>query len=237
VNGRLMTGFVPAVARSITWRRVLTAWMLGFATLLVRSSQSIGSADLPSTMLASGLVITNLGALLVLLAALSADEAIRRGIRPWLAVAVPLVMASVGTALGQWYIRGWFHFYSGINRPGVPIDVQRTMMIYVAGDTLMFGGYAMLAFLNRRNAQRILEGIRGAELRRVQLEQQLTESRLAMTRAQIDPSALFESLGEIRGLYASAAPQADRKMDELIQRLQHSVTENVVAGKSRMSAR
>jgi hypothetical protein len=232
-----MTGFVPAVARSITWRRVLTAWMLGFATLLVRSSQSIGSADLPSTMLASGLVITNLGALLVLLAALSADEAIRRGIRPWLAVAVPLVMASVGTALGQWYIRGWFHFYSGINRPGVPIDVQRTMMIYVAGDTLMFGGYAMLAFLNRRNAQRILEGIRGAELRRVQLEQQLTESRLAMTRAQIDPSALFESLGEIRGLYASAAPQADRKMDELIQRLQHSVTENVVAGKSRMSAR
>jgi hypothetical protein len=211
--------------------------MLGFATLLVRSSQSIGSADLPSTMLASGLVITNLGALLVLLAALSADEAIRRGIRPWLAVAVPLVMASVGTALGQWYIRGWFHFYSGINRPGVPIDVQRTMMIYVAGDTLMFGGYAMLAFLNRRNAQRILEGIRGAELRRVQLEQQLTESRLAMTRAQIDPSALFESLGEIRGLYASAAPQADRKMDELIQRLQHSVTENVVAGKSRMSAR
>jgi hypothetical protein len=236
VNSRPTKGIVRAVARSVTWRRVLTAWLLGFVNFLVGSIESIGT-DPPSTFAASGLVITNLGALLVLLAALSADEAIQRGVRPWLAVVVPLVMASVFTALGQWYIRGWFHFYSGINRPGVPIEVQRTMMIYVACDTLMFGGYAMLAFLNRRNSQRILVGIRGAELRRVQLEQQLTESRLAMARAQIDPGALFESLGEIRSLYASAAPHADCKMDELIRRLQDSVTENVVAGESRISAR
>jgi hypothetical protein len=236
VNSRPITGFVRAVARSITWRRVLIAWLLGFVNLLLGSIESIGT-DVPSTFAASGLVITNLGALLVLLAALSADEAIQRGVRPWLAVVVPLVMASVSTAIGQWYIRGWLHLYSGINRPGVPIEVQRTMMIYVACDTLMFGGYAMLAFLNRRNSQRILVGIRGAELRRVQLEQQLTESRLATTRAQIDPSALFESLGEIRSLYASAAPHADRKMDELIQRLQDSVTGYVVAEESRMSAR
>jgi hypothetical protein len=236
VNSRRMTEFIRAVARSITWRRVITAWLLGFVMFLVRTLGFVGQ-DVPSTVPASGLVITNLMALLVLLAALSADEAIHRGVRPWLAVVVPLVLASVCTALGQWYIRAWFHFYSAINRPGVPIEVQRTMMIYVACDTLMFGGFAMLAFLNRRNGERILDGIRGAELRRVQLEQQLTESRLAMTRAQIDPSALFESLGEIRSLYASAAPHADRKMDELIQRLQDSVTDNAVAGESRMSAR
>jgi hypothetical protein len=102
---------------------------------------------------------------------------------------------------------------------------------------MVFGGIAMFAFLNHRSAQRILDVVRGAELRRVRLERQLTESRVAMTRAYIDPGALFESLGKIRTLYAESAPQADLRLDELIQHLQATVTKNIVAGDSRRAPR
>jgi hypothetical protein len=229
-------GFLGAVVRSVTWQRVLAAWLLGFALYLVRNFQNAGPTT-PSNFTVSGLIITNLGALLVLLAALSADQAIRREARPWRAYLVCLLAASILTAVGQWYIRGWFHLYTAVNQPGLPAAVQRTQMIFVACDVFMFGGFAMLAFLNRQSAQRILEGVRAAELRRLQLEQQLTDSSMAITLAHIDPGTLFESLGELRDLYARSAPQADLKMDELILRLQDAVTKNTVTGGIRMSPR
>jgi hypothetical protein len=229
-------GFLSALVRSVTWQRVLAAWLLGFALYLVRNFQNAAPTT-PSNFTASGLIITNLGALLVLLAALSADEAIRRGARPWLVYLVFLVAASILTAVGQWYIRAWLHLYTAVNQPGIPMPIQRTMMIFVACDVFMFGGFAMLAFLNRQSAQRILDGVRAAELRRLQLEQQLTESSMAITLAHIDPGTLFESLGEIRALYARSAPQADLKMDELIHRLQDAVTKNNLTGGIRMSPR
>jgi hypothetical protein len=236
LNRSRPVGFIRAVIASATWQRVLAAWSLGFALYLVRNIQNAGPAT-PSNFTVSGLIITNLGALLVLSAALTANEAIRRGARPWRAYLGCLLAASILTAVGQWYIRSWLHLYTAVNQPGVPEAVQRTQMIFVACDVFMFGGFAMLAFLNRQSAQRILDGVRGAELRRVQLEQQLTESRLAMTGSRIDPNLLFESLGEIRALYARSAPQADLEMDALIHRLQDTVTKNTFAGESRMSPR
>jgi hypothetical protein len=229
-------GFIREVTRAVTWQRALAAWLLGFALYLVRNFQNAGPTT-PLNFAVSGLVITNLGALLVLLAALTADVAIRRGARPWLAYLVCLLAASISTSVGQWHIRAWFHLYTSVNQPGLPMSIQRTMMIFVACDVFVFGGFAMLAFLNRQSAQRILDGVRAAELRRVQLEQQLTESRLAMTRAHIDPGTLLESLSGIRTLYALAAPHADLEMDELIRRLQDTVTRSTFSAESRMSPR
>jgi hypothetical protein len=88
----------------------------------------------------------------------------------------------------------------------------------------MFGGFAMLAYVNRRSAQRILEGVRQAELRRVQIEQRLTESRLATAQAQIDPHILSSSLTQVRDLYKQGSPDADLELDALIRRLQATVT-------------
>jgi sensor histidine kinase YesM len=78
--------------------------------------------------------------------------------------------------------------------------------------------------VNRRSAQRILEGVRGAELKRVQIERRLTESRLATAQAQIDPHILTRSLTEVRNLYKRGSPEADLELDALIQRLQATVT-------------
>jgi hypothetical protein len=77
----------------------------------------------------------------------------------------------------------------------------------------------MLAYHNRRRATQILEGIRAAELKHVELERHLIESRLATVQAAIDPGALFASLASIRNLYATSAPSADRELDRLIEDL------------------
>jgi hypothetical protein len=215
-------GFVRAVLAAMTWRAFLFAALLGLCVEASRYLKYINNE--PPNYLISGLVITQLGTLCVLLAVLAGDEAVRRGVNAWFAYWVALLTASIVTAIGQWYIRGWFHLFTVVNRPGVPLRVQYTMIIFVACDVLMFGGFAMLAYVNRRSAQRILEGVRQAELRRVQIEQRLTESRLATAQAQIDPHILSSSLTQVRDLYKQGSPDADLELDALIRRLQATVT-------------
>jgi len=222
-----MRGFVPAVVASMTWRAFLFANLIG---LCVQASRELKYFDnAPPNYMLSGLIITQLGALCVLLAVLAGDEAVRRGSSAWFAYTAALLIASIVTAFGQWYIRGWFHLYTVVNRPGVPVRVQYTMIIFVACDVLMFGGFAMLAYVNRRSAQRILEGVRSAELKRVQIERRLTESRLATAQAHIDPHILTRSLTEVRDLYKRGSPDADLELDALIQRLQATGTGSAAA--------
>ena len=215
-------GFVRAVMAAMTWRAFLFAALLGLCVEASRYIKFINNA--PPNYLLSGLVITQLGTLCVLLAVLAGDEAVRRGTSAWFAYTAALLTASIVTAFGQWYIRSWFHLFTVINRPGVPVRVQYTMIIFVACDVLMFGGFAMLAYVNRRTAQRILEGVRSAELKRVQIERRLTESRLATAQAHIDPHMLSRSLTAVRNLYKQGSPDADLELDALIQRLQATVT-------------
>ena len=69
----------------------------------------------------------------------------------------------------------------------------------------------------------------GAELRRVQLDQQLVQSRLATAEAQIDPQMLFSALAQIkRGLEASQ-PHAEKQMNELIQTLRAALASTAAA--------
>ena len=234
-SGLPRIGFAAAVLAELTWRRILMALALGLVLSVLRDAQN--SAHSPPNFALSSVVITVLGSQIVLLAALICDEAIKRGASDWLTYLVLLVAASILTTFGQWYVRGWLHLYTVANQPGVPMPFQRMQMIYVACDVFVFGGFAMLAYVNRRSAQRILDGISGAELRRVQIERQLTESRLAAARAHIDPRLLFDSLAEIRNLYSSADPQAEEKMDQLIRRLQATVTGMPALSESRSAVR
>jgi hypothetical protein len=207
---------------------LLTALLLALALCVLRSLQHFLSVQprLPHLphFFASGLVITTLGSLSVMLAALTADEAIQRGASAWATYCIALLAATCVADSAQWYIRAWLHLYTVVNQPGVPLAAQRAVIVFVACDVLIFGGFAMLAYLSRRSAERILEGVRSAELRRVQIERRLTESRLATAQAQIDPRMLFGALEEIRSMYSLAVPHAEQRLEELIQRLQASVT-------------
>jgi hypothetical protein len=73
--------------------------------------------------------------------------------------------------------------------------------------------------MNGRAADRMLEGVRSAELQRVKLDQQLMQSRLATAEALIDPQMLFGELAKIKHGFEDSQPDADRKLSDLIQTL------------------
>src|SRR5262249_9303864 len=152
-----------------------------------------------------GLTEQALTALFVMLAAFSGDELVRRGWTVLRAFLVTLICASVATAATQWCLDYWFDVvdpYQGLYR------FLRTFL-KVGG----LWGTAMLVYLNRQSASRLLASVRGGELRRVQAERRLIHADLLATEAQINPEEVFRQLAEVRDLYAAANPLADRKLE------------------------
>jgi hypothetical protein len=223
--------FVLAVMRAATWKMLLTTQLIGVLVALARSLQQRG-ADVGMTnhllgyapraalhLFNSHFIVTAAGALCVLLAALAADEAMRRGMRLGRAYLSALVSASCAAAIMQWCLRAWLQVdYT----PGSGIPLVRLAL--VALDTALLGGLALLAYLNRQSAKRMLAGVRSAELERIQVERRLLDSRLATTQAQVDPDSLLRQLGEIRACYAAARAGADDKLERLIRELRASVS-------------
>jgi sensor histidine kinase YesM len=87
--------------------------------------------------------------------------------------------------------------------------------------------FGMVIYMNRRTAERMLDRVQAAELKRVQLEEQLIESRLAMAEAQVDPQMLFSDLAEIRDGFSRSLPDADAKLDALVQHLRTALARTV----------
>jgi hypothetical protein len=217
----LHRGYLPAALGRVSWRAIGISLALGYSLGALRFLQNFQRA--PRNFLVSGLVITSISAIAVMLATFGSDEAVRRGAPPWSTYAAALVAASFISAYGQFYVRGFLHLYTAVNQPGMPAAVQRTQMIFVGCDCILFGGLAMFAYINRRTAQSILAGVRRAELKRVQLERRIAESSLAAARARIDPMVLSNDLAEIRTLYLTGASNAELKLDALIHRLHATV--------------
>jgi sensor histidine kinase YesM len=101
------------------------------------------------------------------------------------------------------------------------------VFISTAEDIAVICAFGMVIYMNRRTAERMLERVQAAELKRVQLEGQLIESRLAMAEAQVDPQMLFSALAEIRDGFSRSLPNADAKLDELVQHLRSALARTV----------
>jgi sensor histidine kinase YesM len=83
--------------------------------------------------------------------------------------------------------------------------------------------------MNGRAAERMLEGVRSAELRRVKLDRQLVESRLATAEAQIDPQMLFGALAQIKHGLEESQPEAEKQLNDLIQTLRSALARTSAA--------
>ena len=213
---------IRAVWANITWQKILVIQGLACAVGVMRWFES-QHYHLPNYLLVGSGFNMVIGALLLLPAGLCADELVSRGAGPRVAYSLALLIASAATAVAQWYARLWF------GPAGMPTSLMAQQVAIAFVDIVSFGGIGMLAYANRRTADRILESMRRAELKRVRLEQQLIESRLATTQAQIDPRMLFSTLGEIRDDMQRAAPGADGKLDTLIHRLRTALAKTVFA--------
>jgi hypothetical protein len=156
-----------------------------------------------------------------LLVALSADEAVKRGTALRMAYPVAIfTLLLVHCAIAESARR---YFGEALNPPNVRPNMLWLGILRYGLDQSLWGIFALFVYLNRRIAQRMLQRVHTAELRRVQLEAQLVESRLAAAQAQGNPQMLFGALADIREKLSTAVPEADERLDGLIQRLRSAL--------------
>jgi hypothetical protein len=219
--------FLRAVTASFTWRALLVAQLLALAYALLWLL-GVG-ADAPAQRVVAQFLDAALNAMLFLLAALCADEWSRRGIPDGITYSATFLAALVASALVQWWLRDWL---GRLVPPHVlpEAETEALSLLTYACDFGIFGGIALLAYANRRAASRILERVRLMELRRVQQDRELVESRLAEAEAQVDPQTLFAELGRIRADYEAASPSAEERLDALIRQLRAALARTAPAG-------
>jgi hypothetical protein len=194
---------------------ILTAQGIGLVVNLLRYLQNLGAQD-AGRQLALNTIFTSVAALLIVVAAIWAAQTSQRGAPPFRTYALALGAISFLCAIVESFSRQvLFAPAAG----AVPDLNEWVACAYDFVDVVAVGGIGMLAYHNRRRVTQIVEGIRAAELRHIQLRRQLIESRLAASHAQVDPNALFASLAYIRDLYARSDPGADRELDRLIEEL------------------
>jgi hypothetical protein len=212
--------FVQAVLQEITWRKLAVAQALAMTLALIRYLRATQDPAIAPHTLQTHLIINAVGAFFVLAAAVATDQAAQRGLRASVAFPLALFAASAAAGVTQWYFRAWLGVLDISPNSGAPW----APILVTMADVAVLGGLAMMAYLQRENAQRVLERIRTAELARVQTERHLTESRLATMQAQIDPGVVLMQLAAIRQLYDDARLGADETLETFIQALRASVT-------------
>jgi hypothetical protein len=207
-----------AIWSGITWRRVGLVLVMGQIVALPWSlyfkyfDESFGRAHLE-------FAVTGLYSLLLLPVALYADEAMRCGARPHYVYPAILFINSILACTVAGFVLRFYCFWFA-----VPLPELRWGFILVGLDFSNYGAVALLAFFCRRAAERIVENLRGAELRRVELDRQLVDSRLATAEAQVDPKMLFGALAQVKCSLEEGVPEAEGNLDELIQTLRAALT-------------
>lgn len=207
--------FLVAALRPITWRPVLLTQLLGAVFALTPWLEQWGQRTQPSLPL--NLAQQASAAVFLMLAAFAGDEAVRRGWRVLRAFVVVLLCASGATALTQWGINHWF----SLGRSGQDSGSILTSFVAVGG----YWGTALMVYLNRQSAARLLASVRGGELDRVQAERRLIASGLAAVEARVDPAAVSRQLGQVRDLYAADSPDAEPELEALISNLRGKVAQ------------
>lgn len=223
------------VSTGIPWRRYLTAQAVAFglATLEWIGDDAFRAA-VPPTWIIVHFMLWGLSALFIVPATLRADRAVMRGARPlWAylrgmtgAVLGALSITAVFGCLALGYGRFWSHPQS------LPLISLVARYIRTLMDLWFAGGLVLLCRVNQHLARQIAVNIRDAESRRTTLERRLTDSRLAIAEARMDPAALLHALADIRGELAQSASRGDGKLDELISKLRRATADTVRAAES-----
>jgi sensor histidine kinase YesM len=209
-----MNPYLRSAWASFTWRRVAFTQVLAQVVAVFMGldwgyfGESIGHTSIHFVSL-------SVYAFVLLPVAFCAEETVTRGARPIVVYSILLVfispiLATAVAAAMQWLYCALF---------AVPWPAQRWGFTDAGSHFSVPCSLALLVYMNGRAADRMLEGVRGAELKRVQLDQQLVESRLATAEAQIDPQMLFGALAQIKRGFEESQPQAEQKLNELIQTL------------------
>lgn len=210
----------------ISWRHFLVIQVLGQFAVIAESTESalfgswLGHPSLHYVSMA-------LNVALFVPLGLFADEIVTRGARPRFAYTAAVMgtypVALFSTCTMQWVYLRLFPLTPGHANLFWRAAFETSNHLYI------YGGFVLLVYFNQRMADRILQNFRAAELRRVSLERQLLDSRVAATEAQIDPSRLFRDLARIRQEFAADSPAAEESLNSLIHSLRSALTRTRLA--------
>jgi hypothetical protein len=214
-----MVDFAAVVRRSVTWRAIVLTQSLGLLYALISWLAAPGPHFRGYLLFL--LVQEGVSGLCVMLAALAGDEAVRRGWRVWRAFVVVTLSASLAAALAQ------LGLDAGLRIADPEAALPRCLLTFFGVGTQW--GTALMVYLNRQSAQRVLAGVRAGELARLRAEQQLIASRLAATETQVDPPAIRQRLQQLRNLYAAGSARADAELERLITELRQRAARGVAA--------
>lgn len=204
----------------IGWRRLFIAVCVGAYVDLLRMVQAYGDTH-GTISLVQETAYSFAAPVLVLFASYAADLRVERGAKPFRTHLRYLFLAALLASLIRHVTRDILVACCSLPAGGTGLWFQWVRLFNGMADVLPAGGFFMLAFYNRRAASRTLESFRAAELSRLRLESRLIESRLQTARSQVNPEELFASLRSIRGQLLARSPDADRSLDELIQKLRN----------------
>ncbi|HEX4023578.1 MAG TPA: hypothetical protein VHX52_02575 [Steroidobacteraceae bacterium] len=211
--------FAATVLRAVTWKAILLTQSLGLLFALCPWLEYPDRHARPHFLLID-LIEQALAALFVMLAAFAGDEAVPRGWTLWRAFVVVTLCAAGATALAAWAVCSGF----GLTQPHLVL--RRVLDIFF---DVGAWGTALMTYLNRQSAERILAGVRAGELARLTAERRLLASRLAAAETQVDPASVLRQLAGIRDRYAAGQADADRGLDQLIDELRVSVARGMAA--------
>jgi hypothetical protein len=217
-----VASFVYSVAARFTWRAlvaalVLAATSLAFHILMARYCGYMSDAQY-QFMVEGAIICTTMG-ITSILALLCADEATRRGVSPVLAYCVSLLLASAFSGFLQLQLRAWWIL------PPIVGHVEhlevRVLLneLYMALDTLIWGGFGMLVYTHRQRELRCRALVESLQFDRLKKEQELARSRLVATQAQVEPALLLTMLDRIKASYETASDDAEPQLEELIAHL------------------
>ncbi len=212
-------GFVPAVARRLTWTSValaaLAVWLLAVLRTFSSTFQVPAPGTVPREMLWSSFVILGCEAIFLLLAVLAADEAVERGAPRRRSYVIAVVCGAALAALAQYGIRlplGWRTMLSGEE---FLVQITQPLTVFF-GDFLINGALATFVYVNLRTARHAGARRRAAELARLEASRRTLESRLQAMQARVEPQFLFNTLAQVKQHYDSDAALAGKMLDDLI---------------------
>jgi sensor histidine kinase YesM len=224
--------WLHATWAALTWRKMLLMQALGQLAILIESTeQHLFGTWIGHPSLAYASMVLNV--FLTVPVALFADAALERGAKAsyayLLAIIMTLPLAGIASVSMLWV----YVLIFGLSQ--VQAHLWPRAVIETSFHMYIYGAFVMLVYMNQRTADRMLENFRRAELRRVQLENQLVDSRLATAEAQIDPATLFGALRDIKWGYERSPPEAEAALNTLIQSLRAALARTVAVRETEIS--
>ena len=209
--------FALAVLRRFDARTLaLAAIVLAVVEILARISR-VGMAKrfpVPSTHSQAVLLINVLFVACMTLALLASDEAVARGARRWTTYLLATLLACLFATWAQHALLARLAWPTIWSQANFAYDWVQPLGIFLS--YWLYSTIACVAYVNRRTARLAARRLHVAELARAKSRRRTLESRLQAMQARVEPQFLFNTLAQVRELYAHDTEAASRMLEDLI---------------------